>query len=607
MSGIAGIVNPAGEPVDRILLERMAGAMAGRCPDGTSIWIDGNVGLAHSLLRTSAGDGPLTTVDGCAWIAADARIDAQDELRSRLERAGETVRADASDSDLILHAYRAFDTTFLDGLIGDFAFALWDARRRTLVCARDHFGVRPFVYARIKGHFVFASHIEALLAHPLVSTDLAPEAIGDFLLFGTSLDPAVSVYRDLSRLPPASMLRHAQGQVSIRRYWALLSEHHVEYRDSHDYVVQFEGLLRGAVKDRLRSDRVAMELTGGLDSASIAAVAATGTDSGITGYTRTCAGLCPDDREGHFADLVAAKLGIPIVFRPTEHYALFERHDRRELRTAEPASHAELAAYYDDLRHVAASSTRVLLTGQGGDALLAESPSYLADLVRRGRFFRAVREVRRHVRITGSPAGIGIRSLIRLRGSDHPHPPFPDWVNAEFSSSARLRTRYSDAWSDMRSGSGTYHQLSRPWLGAGLFEAYERLALPVIVRHPYFDLRLVRLLLSAPNCLKASKWLLRESMRGRLPESVRTRPKTPLAGDPMRAKLARGQVAVSMNLDECRAISPYVDSGRFGLAFAAYLDGAGADSTWSSHQIVAPIALASWLQQGPATRQGYEK
>ena len=168
MSGIAGMVVPAGRAIDEPLLRRMAASMAYRGPDGTSTWTGTQAGFAHALLRTTdRPPGPQpTTLDGCVWITADARIDDRAELLRALEAAGRTEVSDSDDAQLILHAYHAWGEHCVDRLLGDFAFAIWDGRSRRLFCARDHFGIKPFYYAEIDGGIVFSNTLECVRLHP---------------------------------------------------------------------------------------------------------------------------------------------------------------------------------------------------------------------------------------------------------------------------------------------------------------------------------------------------------------------------------------------------------------------------------------------------------
>ena len=158
MSGIVGILNRDGAPVDRKLLGEMTGFLAFRGPDTQEMWIDGPIGFGHTLLRTTWESGrekQPCTLEGQVWITADVRIDAREDLIRELEAAGRRPAKDATDPELILHAYHAWNEQCLDHFLGDFSFAIWDARTQRLFCARDHFGIKLFYYSQAGGEFYF--------------------------------------------------------------------------------------------------------------------------------------------------------------------------------------------------------------------------------------------------------------------------------------------------------------------------------------------------------------------------------------------------------------------------------------------------------------------
>src|SRR5437016_1845337 len=147
MSGIVGILNLDEAPVDRALLRGMTDAMSFRGPDAQEIWVQGHVGFGHTLLKTtdeSEHEQQPFTLDHQLWIVADARVDAQEELISKLNAHGEPVKRGVTDVELLLRAYRIWGEGCVDHLFGDFSFAIWDTAQRRLFCARDHFGIKPF-------------------------------------------------------------------------------------------------------------------------------------------------------------------------------------------------------------------------------------------------------------------------------------------------------------------------------------------------------------------------------------------------------------------------------------------------------------------------------
>ncbi len=199
----------SGAPVDRALLQALTYFISYAGPDARDTYSEGSIGLGHTMLRTTREsflERMPAGLDGKLWITADARIDCREELKRELEKADSNRRPAATDSELILHAYAVWGEECVRHLRGDFAFAIWDARRKTLFCARDHFGVKPFYYAEIGNIFLFANVLNCVHAHPGISDSLNDAAIGDFLLFGLNCDLSTTTFRDIRRLPPAHCL-----------------------------------------------------------------------------------------------------------------------------------------------------------------------------------------------------------------------------------------------------------------------------------------------------------------------------------------------------------------------------------------------------------------
>jgi asparagine synthase (glutamine-hydrolysing) len=602
MSCIAGIINLDGLTVDHALLERMTRVMEGRAPDETRVWCSGNVGFGHAMLQVSPEsqiEHQPCSLDGEVWITADARIDGRTELVSQLRSAGETVRGDAPDAELILHSYRAFGESFLDHLIGDFAFTLWDGRSRRLLCARDHFGVRPFYYVNTANAFLFASDIDALLTHPAVSTSLDEEAIADFLMFGSYQAPESTIFRHIRCLPPATSAHLDRGGLVFQKYWKLSPGNEVRYRRSTDYVEHFIEVFGRAVGDRGRANPVALELSGGMDSTSIAATLSAGglpTNRQVTAYTSTCQQLLPGDREGHYAGLVAQELSIPIHYREVDRYRLFERSGACELRTSQPMAHPNLAAHFDTFAQIKKTGAKVLLTGFGGDAVLAGSQSYYTSLLENRRYLKFLLEASRHILDQHSLAGLGLRSyLMPRKSSPEWTPSYPEWMDEDFEARTRAKERWAAGWRMLNGKSDAYHQLEQPWLGH-TFPSIEAFKMPLLARHPFFDLRLVAFLMGLPNFMTSGKRVLREAMRGKLPESVRVRPKTGAAGDQIREKIKLGRHEFPLGSALTCHSQGFISPRRYASGLERYKAGAGVESTWSSVVMITPVALDSWLQ-----------
>ena len=547
MSGIVGIVNADGAPVDRDLLCRLTASLDYRGPDARTVWVDGHIGFGHTMLRAtedSAHERQPHSLDGKVWITADARVDGRTELRGEFD--GERIAGldTATDVELILHAYRRWDTGCVDHLLGDFAFAIWDGPKRRLFCARDHFGVKPFFYARVGNALVFSNTLNCLRLHPAVRDTLNEVAIGDFLLFWQNQDPATTTFSDIQRLPGAHCMTWSDDRVSVSRYWSLPIDGHIRYQRSGDYVEHFEAILRTAVADRLRAGRVAVEMSGGLDSPSIAAtakemLARRGGQFDLQAYTFVYDRLIPD-RERQFSGLVGQALDIPVHYLAADDYPLFEPDARADKSAPEPFYLFQQPAANADFYRMVAAHSRVLLTGWDGDALLSESPGlYFRELLKKGELAELAAGLGWFIRVEHRLPPMGVRTWIKRKLGRYPvRSRYPSWIHPAFASRIDLRGR----WARMNAEPRPAHP-TRPMTSTSLFvpnwwalfERYDAgvTGLPIEARHPLLDRRLVQYVLAIPPVpWSIGKHMLRVAMVGTLPEAVRRRPKAGLAGDP---------------------------------------------------------------------------
>ena len=271
---------------------------------------------------------------------ADSRLDARPELAAKLRAAGRRLSADPPDAELLLHAYSEWGARCVEHLLGDFSFAIWDNSSRRLFCARDHFGFRPFYYARTADSFLFSNTLDCLRTCPGVSDGLNDLAIADFLLYDYYLDLSTTVFADIQRLPPAHFLTLEGGNLAVRRYWRLPEAQPLRYRNSSDYVEHFREVFDAAVGDRLRSNAACVALSGGMDSPTVAAtarrvLAQRNGPSDLWAFTMVYRSLVPHEEE-YFAGLVAKTLGIEtksLIADEVRLYGDFEQSDYRTPRT----------------------------------------------------------------------------------------------------------------------------------------------------------------------------------------------------------------------------------------------------------------------------------
>ena len=601
MSGTVGIINLDDAPVDRALLQRMTSSMANRGPDRQQIWADGNVGFGHTLLRTtfeSQHEQQPFTLDGEAWITADARVDDRAGLIRQLAASRDVITA--PDAELILRAYQRWGQACVDYLIGDFSFAIWDRRQRRLFCARDHFGVKPFYYAELANCLVFSNTLDCIRQHPKVTNQLNDLTIADFLLFGHNPEVSTTAFNDVQRLAPAHRLTWLGGKPRTTRYWTLPSNKEIRYQRAGDYVDRCNELLDVAVADRLRTDKVAIYMSGGIDSPTLAATARRLRRNQSPAVELQAYCLVYDkfaDPERQYAELVARALGIPINFASVDHYHLFERWGTRELRRPEPYDWPLLAINHDSLKSIE-NYSRVVLYGEDGDAVLM--PSSVFSMFKRMRFGQVMSDaglyIYSHRRLP--PLGLGIRvKLSHAVGKKKCHTPYPGWLNSDLAQRLNLSARWENAQKPppakiLAVRPEAYQRLLQPiWQRLFEFNDPGATGLPVEHRFPLLDLRLVNYLLAIPSlpwCV--NKELFRIAMQGSLPKLVLERPKTTLDFDPYQHHLEQHGSQWFDSFEPVPRLATYVN----GVALPTVTGGAYDPRVSWLH--LRPLMLNYWLK-----------
>ena len=438
------------------------------------------------------------------------------------------IKANARiDEESILDAYERWGEDCVKHLFGDFAFAIWDERLQRFFCARDHLGVKPFFYTHAAGEFNFSSTLNELRG---ASNTLNEIAVGDYLLFGVNQDNSTTIFSEIRRLPPGHTLTFANNEVKVREYWApALPRDELRFRDQQEYVERFLELLSLAVKDRLRTDRVAVSMSGGLDSTSLAAIASEHAE--VAGFVVVYDSLIPDE-ERYYSSLAAKHLGIPVEHLSADQYSLFDG----KMDQAEPFLISPLTGQFNELLRMCAEFGSVALTGYDGDALMHE------------------------------PRPPGLRTRIRrmLRKADSDS--MPEWIDEAFARRTDLKERWEAFWSrsDKSKRPATMRALeSKTW--TSLFESYDpaSTALQLQVSHPFLDVRLIEYLLSIPKepwCL--NKHILRRAMLDKLPSAVLNRPKTGLMGDPALQLVRRASVRWLDNFEVSPQLRAFVNLNR---------------------------------------------
>jgi asparagine synthase (glutamine-hydrolysing) len=551
MSGIVGIFHRDGTPLVGHQLRSMTEFLAYRGPDARDTWLDGEVGFGHTLLNTSQESGSQRQPNGMEslWITADVRLDSKADLVKKLQVLGRRIHGTTSDAELILHAYACWGSRCVEHLLGDFSFAVWDSVTKTLFCARDHFGVKPFYYAEASKAFIFSNTLDCLRRFAGVSSQLNEEAIGDFLLFGWNYNECTTSFRNIQRLPAAHSLLVSRESLQTKRYWYPPTRERISYPRREDYVDKFMEIFQAAVVDRLPTDRAGILLSGGLDSGAVAAVASAysknrGGSPSLRSYTVGYDSLIPD-REGLYARQSAEYLGIPNEYIPLDNIELFERWDDAEYRCPEPSADPFYAKKLELYRRIA-SHSRVALCGEGADNLMYfQMWPHIKDLRQHREWRRLVFETAWFLWVRPLP-WLGVaRRIQRLFEKPGEGSRVPPWVAPDFARRIGLEDRLKQRDHFLV---GVDRHLARPKAHAsmlgpqwtGFFESDDASVThyPVEVRYPFMDLRIVSYLLAIPVFpWSYKKKLLRDSMFKRLPEHVRLRRKTPLAVDPIATKI----------------------------------------------------------------------
>ena len=605
MSGFAGVVSLDGAPPDDNLLKKMAERLAFRGPDGTHIKKQAGVGFVFTFLRT--GPAPQCpsqpcSLDGKVWLIGDVRLDGRDELRLKLEQHGEELEPNVTDEELVLRVWRRWGEQGLPELLGDYAFALWDAESRQLWCVRDLMGARPFFYAHIADRFYFSNTLNALRSASDISSELDLHFIGDFLLQGWCPDLTRTAFRDASRLRPGHVLSQSEGKQTIQRFAFLNVEEPLQFKREQDCVEQFRELLEQAVLERLPDGAAAIFMSGGLDSTSVAALAREGakrskTSLNLRAYTVDCEPVMPD-HEGALASLVAQKLGIDIELQQGASRLPFQGLSNGSLKMPEPFDDPYRDLYAEQVSAIA-KHARVALNGYGGDGIMTgQAWPYLMDLARGARLLTIAKSVGRYIYRSKRlpPLRAGFRSKFRrILRPRHEMSGYPRWLAEDFE----IRMDLANRWRQMFRPADVSH----PWyprahngLEAGLWASVLESEdagwtfSAVQSRAPLLDMRIHRFLLRVPPIpLCIDKALLRKAVHGKLPDEVRLRAKAPSKGDLLEHQISNNNWRALPLPHPNQTVLRFVDWNRLDHS----IRGARGGSLWRD---LRPLCLLYWLR-----------
>ncbi|WP_338243096.1 asparagine synthase-related protein [Aurantiacibacter hainanensis] len=551
MSGICGVLTLDGRPVDKAEMARLIAPLKVRGPEGQASWTSGSVGLGHTLLATTpeAENERLPLVHGptgCA-ITADCRLDNRKELFALLGLGADA--ASMGDGELVLRLYCELGLVFLEHLVGDFAFALWDPRQRRLVCARDPMGMRQLLYThRESKAFVFASEARAVLAHGLADRTIDMGRVADYLEDLEAYDLTSTFFHEVKRLAPGQVLLVDDRGLVSRPYWQLPDVPLLHCSSDAEYAEAFLEVFTKAVGARLRhSGKLGSMLSGGVDSGSVSAVAsqlllATGGDplptfSAVSAKASPCA-------ETRAIRAASTMPGIVPSYVAYEMLGQFQRDLERLTDASQEPFDGNMTLVRAVYCLAKAKGAKIVLDGVAGDTTLPfhdPLPHYFARL----QLSSAWREAKGREAFWGGayPAlETFMRSAYRayvpepLRRIRHaiandtmPPNGRSSCVAIELAERVNLADRRAQfrRTIDPKTWDLTQRQfaLVHPYAVVAR-ERYDRVAsaLGIEPRDPFRDLRLVRFCLSLPpGQIEAGGWpkiILRRAMKGLLPDRV---------------------------------------------------------------------------------------
>ncbi len=607
-----------GLPVERQVIARMNDAARLLARSRRSQWMGDSVGLA--CVEAPAVAACLTIArsssNGLAQcgLVFDGRIDNRQELIAALSDHG--VDASTDDAGLALAAYEAWGDACVSRLIGDFAFGLWDGAARRLLCARDPLGVRP-LYVLVRDELVaFATQLRQLLTICPQTPPLDMEYVADRLALGVDRpNSGRTPYRGLARLEPGHRLVAEDGRVRIERYWEWRAPGGRAYRSDEDGVDHFRDTFSAAVESRMSGcEQVWSDLSGGLDSSSIATVAARQRGPRRLSAISVVFGESTVSDEREWAAAVARAEGLDQHCLDGDAHHPFSRLWEAVQHWEEPHGAAAFFGVHQQYqRLMAGSGVPVLLSGIGAEAVVLskhQEPVHLADLLRRGRPAQLWRELDRWQRALKIPLSTLFFRYCLQPLMSRPRiaygfaPPMHDWIAGRFADTWSLKDRARDGNMPQagRGAADQWHVERIGWITGFLLRGYLEKACDI--RYPFLHRPLVELALAAPWSLKAvpgePKAILRRAMKGILPERVRCRTQNASTGHAAYNGLRKEwpvleQVAASSMLVELGVVD------RERLRNALYLARQGHAPNLGG--LLSTLTLDAWLQHAVPGRQ----
>jgi asparagine synthase (glutamine-hydrolysing) len=592
MCGITGFVGSAlARSAADARLARMCGAIVHRGPDDEGRFVAPGVALGMrrlSIIDVAGGHQPISNEDGQVTVVFNGEIYNHRQLRSRLIARGHTLRT-SSDTECLVHLYEDEGPAMLRHLRGMFTFAIWDARSQQLFVARDRLGIKPLYYWDAGGEFAFGSELRTLLTLPEFPRALDARALAGYLTFGYVPEPH-AIFAAAKKLLPGHAMTWSRAEgLAIRKYWSPVRPQ-VDGRDTTELVSETRRLIEDAVRCHLESEvPLGAFLSGGIDSSTVVAHMARISDRQVS--TFSIGFDSPEHNEAPHAAAVARAIG-------TRHTELIVKPDADALTE-------DLVRLFDEpfadssalptllVCQLARQHVTVALSGDGGDELFGGYTRYQTVLGRRS--------------IDSAPVRAGLRSLVRALPHAMP------WRNRLLDFTRSAAGRYAStvalaldpaeggvakaavselagapeeqmaAWFEQVGDRDLSTQLMlvdlQSYLPGDILTKVDRTSMAVSLeaRVPLLDHELAEFAIGVPASAKIrggeGKWLLREAIRGIVPDIVLSHPKQGFAV-PIDAWLRR---ELRYHLDRIQGgqspIHEWVDAAATGRVIREHLSG----------------------------------
>ena len=534
---------------DASLIESMKARLVHRGPDDHGSYVAEGISLGHRRLSildlSEAGRQPLSNEDGTVWVTFNGEIYNHLELRERLEKRGHRFRT-RTDTESIVHAYEEYGLEFATHLTGMFALAIWDARRRRLVLARDRLGLKPLYYSLEDGKLRFASEIKALLADPGLPRRLNRQGLFDLLGYEFVPAPA-TLFEGIRKLLPGCLLSlEADGRARLTRYWSLEPK---EIEPSEEALI--EALERSCAAHTMSDVPIGAFLSGGVDSSTIVSFLSRSLPSALQTFALGY-------RESSYSEFECARQvaeqfhtrHTELLVRPVDAAAIERSVWHLDEPTTDPSNLPFMLICAEARRYV-----KVCLSGDGGDELLMGYDRFRASranawlqrvpLPLRPRLYRAV-----VAHLADNERKKGLSNVLKrflqgaLLSADGEHIRWQYFADpaqmAELFEPELLRALDTDPFAPVKRWSShaprergsreQFVELNTVLPDSVLMKVDKMsMACGLEVRPPFLDHRVVEFCYSLPTELKlhrlTTKWLLKRAMRERLPAGIATRAK----------------------------------------------------------------------------------